>query len=156
MLRINGLSFDALVSRSLKPSIIQRITQIARAMSGVSKNLADARINYAKGVLMEDSIPADPIILFNKWFEDHQVTCKDIYVEPNAVILSTCDPATLRPAARVVLMKSYSNDGFVFFTNYESRKGLEIAANPVGAMTFYWYYCAYAGMSVKFALKDRS
>lgn len=70
----------------------------------VFKNLADARMNYAKGSLDENSIPADPLVLFDAWMTQHQQLCdenKNLYVEPNAMVLSTCNPITLRPSSRM-------------------------------------------------------
>ena len=76
----------------------------------------------------------DPIKLFNLWYEEMlKVPCK----EPTAMVLATCSK-DLKPSARVVLLKQYSNQGFVFFTNVNSRKGQEIKNNPYVALVFDW------------------
>lgn len=78
---------------------------------------------------------SDPISLFSEWFSEAKKTL-DIS-EPTAMTLAT---ATLngKPSARIVLLKSFDERGFVFFTNYESRKSLEITANPNVSLCFYW------------------
>ncbi|MEX3629627.1 MAG: pyridoxamine 5'-phosphate oxidase [Burkholderia sp.] len=97
-------------------------------------SLADLRINYSRASLDEADVAADPIRQFDKWFEealDAQLP------EPNTMTLATVD-AEGRPAARIVLIKGVDPRGFVFFTNYESRKGREIAHTPHAALLFYW------------------
>ncbi len=86
------------------------------------------------GGLSEASAGADPIALFGRWFED---ASRSGLLLPEAMTLST---ATLegRPSSRLVLMKSVGDDGFVFFTNYESRKAQDLEANPQAALTFHW------------------
>lgn len=103
-------------------------------------NLQSIRQIYAKGELLELAIPPSPWLLFEAWFAAHQQSLppSPAYPEPNAVVLSTCDKETLKPSARVVLLKQFDARGLVFFTNYDSRKGREIAGNPQASMTFYW------------------
>jgi pyridoxamine 5'-phosphate oxidase len=108
------------------------------SMPLISKNLASLRTSYTKGVLLEESIPTDPIVLFSQWYTDHQLSCKGTYVSPQVTTLTTCDPLTCRPSARILLLKSFDDNGFVFYTNYNSRKAKEIAANKFASMTFYW------------------
>lgn len=86
------------------------------------------------GGLSEASAGRDPIALFGRWFED---ASRSGLLLPEAMNLST---ATLegRPSSRLVLMKSFDDDGFVFFTNYESRKAQDLEANPHAALTFHW------------------
>ena len=105
----------------------------------MAQNLANMRVAYVKGLLLEETIPKDPMALFHSWFEDHKLLVKSsaTYVEPNAMTLATCN-TSMRPSARIVLLKEYNNKGFVFHSNYTSRKGAELAANPFAAMTFYW------------------
>src|ERR1700740_3157289 len=96
--------------------------------------LAELRIDYARGSLDENSVDTDPIRQFQLWFEqalDAQLP------EPNAMTVATVD-AEGRPSARIVLIKGVDERGFVFFTNYESRKGRELAANPYASLLFYW------------------
>ncbi|CAG9200603.1 Pyridoxine/pyridoxamine 5'-phosphate oxidase [Burkholderia gladioli] len=97
-------------------------------------SLADLRINYSRASLDEVDVASDPIRQFDKWFKealDAQLP------EPNTMTLATVD-AEGRPSARIVLIKGVDERGFVFFTNYESRKGREIAHNPHAALLFYW------------------
>nr|XP_020460387.1 pyridoxine-5'-phosphate oxidase isoform X2 [Monopterus albus]XP_020460388.1 pyridoxine-5'-phosphate oxidase isoform X2 [Monopterus albus] len=77
----------------------------------------------------------DPIKQFGNWF-DEATKCPDIG-EPNAMCIATATTDG-RPSARMVLLKGYSNEGFRFFTNYESRKGSELESNPYASLLFYW------------------
>lgn len=83
--------------------------------------------------LLESSAPADPLELFRQWYDAAQPSA----AEPGAVTLATAD-ATGRPAARVVLLKEYDERGFVFFTNYMSRKAADLEGNPQAALLFWW------------------
>lgn len=96
--------------------------------------LADLRKDYARGSLDETSVDADPIRQFDAWFKQALDTRLP---EPNTMTLATVD-ARGYPSARIVLIKGVDNRGFVFFTNYESRKGLDLAANPHASLLFYW------------------
>jgi pyridoxamine 5'-phosphate oxidase len=96
--------------------------------------LADLRRSYALGSLNEADVAPDPITQFERWF-DEALTAK--LPEPNAMTLATVDAAG-QPSARIVLLKGIDARGFTFFTNYESRKGLDIAANPRAALLFHW------------------
>lgn len=86
------------------------------------------------GGLAEDSAGRDPLALFSRWFED---ASRSGILLPESVTLSTATPEG-RPSARLVLLKSFGEDGFVFFTNYESRKARELEANPQAALTAFW------------------
>ncbi|MCB0429629.1 MAG: pyridoxamine 5'-phosphate oxidase [Flavobacteriales bacterium] len=77
---------------------------------------------------------ADPIKQFASWYRDAEASVKSM---PEAVCLCTADPSG-RPSARMVLMKGFDADGFVFFTNYESRKAMEMITNPQAFLLFYW------------------
>ena len=99
-----------------------------------SKKIHHLREDYSKGELLESSIDKNPIVQFQKWF-DEAVTEK--IPEPNAFILAT-SMVDFKPSARVMLLKGVENDSFVFFTNYESRKGKELTWNPYAAMVFLW------------------
>jgi hypothetical protein len=94
----------------------------------------DLRIDYGRGQLVEADAAADPFAQFARWFADAQAAKVP---EPNAMTLATAD-ATGAPSARVVLLKGFDDRGFAFFTNYESRKGRDLAANPRAALCFYW------------------
>jgi pyridoxamine 5'-phosphate oxidase len=95
----------------------------------------ELRREYARGELLERDVLPDPIRQFERWFND--ATSAAVH-EPNAMTLATADPATGAPSARVCLLKGFDADGFVFYTNYDSRKGRELAANPRAAICFYW------------------
>lgn len=96
--------------------------------------LADLRRTYVLGSLSETDVAPDPMSQFKRWF-DEAVTAK--LPEPNAMTLATVDAAG-QPSARIVLLKGIDDRGFTFFTNYESRKGLDLAANPRAALLFHW------------------
>jgi pyridoxamine 5'-phosphate oxidase len=83
---------------------------------------------------MSGSIIADPFVMFRNWFAEAQQSEPS---DPNAMTLATCSPAGC-PASRIVLLKDWDAAGFVFYTNVESRKGDELAANPRAALLFHW------------------
>jgi pyridoxamine 5'-phosphate oxidase len=92
------------------------------------------RHDYEKAALDESAVDRDPFRQFSTWFEE--ATAAGI-PEPNAMSLATASPEG-RPSARIVLMRGFDERGFVFFTNYESRKGREIEANPFVSLIFFW------------------
>jgi pyridoxamine 5'-phosphate oxidase len=96
--------------------------------------LADLRKNYSLGSLDTADVDSDPIRQFQTWFAQ-ALDAK--LPEPNAMTVATVD-AQGRPAARILLIKGVDQRGFVFFTNYESRKGRELTANPHAALLFHW------------------
>ena len=86
-------------------------------------------------------LTADPLAQFGRWFAelDAAVPKSDTaWFEPNATVLSTADAAG-RPSSRTVLLKQYGPEGFTLFTNYQSRKGRDLAANPAASLLFPWY-----------------
>jgi len=97
-------------------------------------NVQDLRQEYKRGALDEEHADADPIRQFGRWWDE--ALAAEV-VEANAMTVATAD-AGGRPAARMVLLKGFDERGFVFFTNYESRKGAELAANPRAALLFFW------------------
>ena len=97
-------------------------------------SLAELRKNYSLGSLDEADLDRDPIRQFEKWFAQ---AIKAQLPEPNAMTLATVDSRG-HPSARIVLIKGVDPRGFVFFTNYESRKGREIANNPRASLLFHW------------------
>jgi pyridoxamine 5'-phosphate oxidase len=97
-------------------------------------DLFDLREEFTSEPLDEKSIPSNPIILFQKWFEE---TLEAKIYEPNAFILATADKNAI-PYARVLLLKAFNDLGFTFFTNYNSNKGRQLFDNPQAAMVFYW------------------
>ncbi len=97
-------------------------------------SLADLRENYEKGALLESEVAASPLEQFQRWFDEALAAHVQ---EPNAMTLATVDD-TGRPAARIVLLKGVDERGFAFYTNYESRKGRELAGQPWAALLFFW------------------
>jgi len=98
------------------------------------EDLSDYRKSYDKNELIETNIPEDPISLFQKWFHEVDESSDQ---ETNAMTVSTVGLDGF-PKARVVLLKRYNEDGFVFYTNYESEKGKAIVANPHICLSFFW------------------
>ena len=97
---------------------------------------ADMRRDYTeRGALLETDLAADWVGQFAIWFAE-AAACG--LPEPNAMIVATAD-RDARPSARTVLLKGYDADGFVFYTNYTSRKGTEAAANPYASLVFPWF-----------------
>lgn len=96
--------------------------------------LSDIRTDYRKSFLDENEVAADPFGQFEKWFEE--VLHSEI-AEPNAMTLATAS-AEGKVSARIVLLKNFDEEGFYFYTNYESRKGNQIKENPHGALVFFW------------------
>jgi pyridoxamine 5'-phosphate oxidase len=97
-------------------------------------SISDLRKEYGAAGLDRDDLDDDPVVQFGRWFE--QARAADL-IEPNAMTLATASPGG-RPSARMVLLKGFDARGFVFFTNYDSRKGAELAANPYAALVFWW------------------
>jgi len=97
-------------------------------------DIQNIRNEYSKESLSEKDTAADPIKQFDKWFKE---ALKSEQHEPTAMTLATATPDG-RPSARIVLMKGFDQDGFSFYTNYLSRKGKEIAKNPLGSLLFFW------------------
>lgn len=100
----------------------------------ISTDLASLRKDYALKTLEERDVDRDPMKQFGVWMVE---AIHAQVPEPSAMTLATVD-ARGRPAARIVLLKGVDPRGFVFFTNYESRKGRDLAANPVASLTFFW------------------
>ena len=100
----------------------------------MQKDIASIRRDYQMASLDEAASAAHPMDQFTHWWEEATTSNID---EVNAFVLSTVD-ANRAPASRVVLLKGYTPEGFIFFTNYDSDKGKEIAANPNVAMNFFW------------------
>ena len=124
----------------VRPSILlynHQSQQVSRARSSTMKSVADLRKEYSEEGLIESEVPKEPHSLFQRWLEE-AVAAQ--VVEPNAMCLSTVGPNG-RPSARFVLLKGLDARGFVFYTNYESRKGQELLQDPAtsfGCLTFWW------------------
>jgi pyridoxamine 5'-phosphate oxidase len=98
--------------------------------------LADLRQTYAQRTLAETDVQPDAVRQFRTWLDEALAAQID---EPTAMTLSTVAPATGQPSSRVVLLKGLPDDaGFLFFTNYDSHKGQELAAQPLAALNFFW------------------
>jgi pyridoxamine 5'-phosphate oxidase len=102
--------------------------------SNIGRAVAALRRDYALMSLSESDVDADPIVQFTRWFE--QALAGEI-TEPNAMTVATATRDGI-PSARMVLLKGFDERGFVFYTNYESQKGRELAENPVAALVFHW------------------
>ena len=100
------------------------------------EDLSDYRKSYEKSALLETSIPEDPINLFHQWF--HEVEDFGGIEEVNAMTVSTIGLDGF-PKSRVVLLKKYSEEGFIFYTNYNSEKGKAITNNPNVCLSFFWH-----------------
>jgi pyridoxamine 5'-phosphate oxidase len=97
-------------------------------------SIADLRTDYKRGTLDDEHADPDPILQFSRWWDE---ALKSEVMEPSAMTLATAD-AGGRPAARTVLLKGFDAQGFVFYTNYDSRKGRDLAANPRASLLFFW------------------
>lgn len=97
-------------------------------------NIADLRKSYEKAELNENASHADPLKQFDQWLQE---AIASEVPEPNAMTLATVS-SQLRPSTRVVLVKGYDARGIVWYTNYDSQKGHELAGNPFAALQFHW------------------
>ena len=97
-------------------------------------NLADLRRDYSLRELSESTIDADPFAQFSIWMSD---ALQARVIEPAAMTVSTVDTGG-RPSSRVVLLKGFDSNGFIFFTNYESKKAVDLSANPQISLHFFW------------------
>ena len=103
-------------------------------MSSPHTSIADLRKSYERAELNEDASHAAPLQQFDQWLQE---AIRSQVPEPNAMTVATvgCD---LRPSTRVVLIKGFDERGIVWYTNYESRKGRQLAGNPFAALQFHW------------------
>ena len=98
-------------------------------------DLSGMRNTYECAELLEENTPSSPFILFNTWFDEAK---KSTILEANAMVIASADK-NAKPSARMVLLKNiFDEKGFVFYTNYESRKGIELLENPQVALLFHW------------------
>jgi pyridoxamine 5'-phosphate oxidase len=101
-------------------------------------DLYGERLDYTGDHLLESNAPSDPFALFDAWLADAFVAKeRGLLPEPTAMVVATC--VDEQPSARTVLLKNVTNDGFTFFTNYNSRKGSELSRNRRVALLFGWY-----------------
>ncbi|MDC6363857.1 MULTISPECIES: pyridoxamine 5'-phosphate oxidase [Flavobacteriaceae] len=101
----------------------------------MQKDLSDYRKSYEKRALLESTIKENPMEQFQKWF--YEVEAANGVDEPNAMTISTMGLDGF-PKNRVVLMKKFTHEGFIFYTNYQSEKGRAIASNPSVCLSFFW------------------
>lgn len=101
-------------------------------------DLSSERINYSGESLIESEVPVEPYALFGRWLDDaFAAKERGVLPEPTAMVVATS--VDDRPSARTVLLKEVDAAGFVFFTNYESHKGIALTTNPYAALHFGWY-----------------
>lgn len=103
-------------------------------MSEITEKIQQLRMEYAKGQLDEESVARDPYVQFGQWMA--QAMAAEV-PEPHAMSLATCGNDG-QPSARIVLLRGVDAQGFVFFTNYESSKGRQLAENPRAGLCFFW------------------
>ena len=101
----------------------------------MSMDFSDQRLSYEKGQLDQQSVPASPFELLNVWM---QQAIEENVQEPYAMSLATCG-ADNKPSVRIVLLREITDKGIVFYTNYESAKGQDIAENPNAEALFFWH-----------------
>ena len=111
-----------------------RMARHNERMNATHSSIADLRKSYERAELSEDASHADPLQQFDQWL--HEALAAQV-PEPNAMTVATVD-GNLRPSTRVVLIKGYDARGIVWYTNYDSRKGRELAGNPFAALQFHW------------------
>lgn len=100
----------------------------------MTSNVSDSRINYTAAPLNERDADPNPFVMFEQWLG---LAIAQNLPEPNAMVLATA-ALDAKPSARYVLLRGADERGFVFFTNYASRKGQELADNPFAALVFFW------------------
>ena len=100
----------------------------------MSLSIADLRKEYATQSLMESDVAADPVTQFSQWWQQAINSAID---EVNAMTLATASCDGL-PSARIVLLKGFNEEGFIFFTNYKSYKGMQLEENPKACLVFFW------------------
>jgi pyridoxamine 5'-phosphate oxidase len=101
----------------------------------MAENLFDHRKSYEKGILSKDSVSQDPFVQFQLWFSDARKSA-EIH-EANTMTLATLGPDGF-PRGRVVLLKEYDEEGFIFYTNYRSEKGKALQEHPKACISFFW------------------
>lgn len=100
----------------------------------MDKRIADLRLEYTTQSLHESDVAKDPIDQYEKWWQ--QAVASEIK-EPNAMVLATASADGV-PSARVMLLKGFSKEGFIFFTNYKSYKSMQLEENPKASLVFFW------------------
>jgi pyridoxamine 5'-phosphate oxidase len=103
-------------------------------MANMNPSIASLRRDYSSQSLLESDVEADPVLQFHKWWDQ---ALKSEIVEPNAMTLATASNDGM-PSARIVLLKGFDENGFVFYTNYKSFKGMQLEENPKACLVFFW------------------
>jgi pyridoxamine 5'-phosphate oxidase len=103
-------------------------------MDSLHNSISSSRKEYSSDFLNEDNLEKDPYEQFQKWLNLAMISQVP---EPNAMTLSTVDSAG-KPSSRIVLLRGFDTNGFVFFTNYKSRKGNDLSADPFACINFFW------------------
>ncbi len=103
-------------------------------MSSLSSSIADLRKSYERAELSESASNQNPLQQFDQWLQE---AVRAQVPEPNAMTVATVG-GDLRPSTRIVLIKGYDERGIVWYTNYDSRKGQQLAGNPFAALQFHW------------------
>ena len=132
MMRFSTVIFGASTVSALVIRYLQR-RNVYQLKSSITNGVSDLRKEYSRQGLIEEEVPLDPFTLFKTWFNE---ACEANVLEPNAMCLSTCTDN--KPSARYVLLKDFDENGFVWYTNYESKKSNELVENPNACLTF-WY-----------------
>ncbi|QNR24036.1 pyridoxamine 5'-phosphate oxidase [Croceimicrobium hydrocarbonivorans] len=100
----------------------------------MKEKLQDQRVDYQKGTLNLNEVAENPLSQFQNWYQEYEASKPK---DPNAFVLATVDSKGM-PHSRVLLLKGIDQGGFEFYTNYQSAKGQELAANPKASMCFFW------------------
>jgi pyridoxamine 5'-phosphate oxidase len=100
----------------------------------MNSSIADLRQEYSSQSLLENDVASNPITQFDKWWQ--QAVASEI-IEPNAMTLATASSDGM-PSARIVLLKGFEKNGFIFFTNYKSYKAMQLDENPKASLVFFW------------------
>lgn len=130
-------SAEPLVQRAAEAAAEEQAADGAAAEPGTDP--AAMRAHYRAEGFLESGLAPHPMDQFGRWFRQAaQAAAQGVVYEPNAMVVCTAD-ADGRPSSRTVLLKQYDEQGFVFYTNYESRKALELAANPYVSLLFPWH-----------------
>lgn len=131
---------DRVPDESTNEPLIQAAAEAAEAAhEEIAADPASMRAHYRAEGLDESDLAAHPMEQFSRWFEQAaQAAVHGFVHEPNAMVVSTAD-AEGRPSSRTVLLKGYDDQGFVFYTNYDSRKARELSRNPYISLLFPWH-----------------
>lgn len=115
--------------------IEKAVFTFAASMNNLKEFISGIRNDYGISELDEKTVNKNPFVQFEKWMEDAIASQSE---EPNALVLSTVS-ASGKPSSRVVLLRGFDEDGFVFYTNYQSKKGQDLSVNPHACLNFFWH-----------------